>query len=244
MSIKIEEHIILEDENIVAINKPSGLLTIPDREGKAVALKQILQNKYGNIYTVHRLDRDTSGIVVFARTEQMHKHLSQQFETRETKKVYNGLVLGSPVETSGVINEPIAEHPTKRGVMTVYKKGKESITEYAVVQKYKFFSWMQFRILTGRTHQIRVHMKYLGHPIVCDELYGDGKPVFISQLKSRYKLSKSEDEERPLLNRLALHSSQLSFKGMKGEIYNLEAPLPKDLRALLNQLNKQLKISG
>jgi 23S rRNA pseudouridine955/2504/2580 synthase/23S rRNA pseudouridine1911/1915/1917 synthase len=244
MSIKIEEHIILEDENIVAINKPSGLLTIPDREGKAVALKQILQNKYGNIYTVHRLDRETSGIVVFARTEQMHKHLSQQFETRETKKVYNGLVLGSPVETSGVINEPIAEHPTKRGVMTVYKKGKESITEYAVVQKYKFFSWMQFRILTGRTHQIRVHMKYLGHPIVCDELYGDGKPVFISQLKSRYKLSKSEDEERPLLNRLALHSSQLSFKGMKGEIYNLEAPLPKDLRALLNQLNKQLKISG
>lgn len=244
MSIKIEEHIILEDENIVAINKPSGLLTIPDREGKAVALKQILQNKYGNIYTVHRLDRETSGIVVFARTEQMHKHLSQQFESRETKKVYNGLVLGSPVETSGVINEPIAEHPTKRGVMTVYKKGKESITEYAVVQKYKFFSWMQFRILTGRTHQIRVHMKYLGHPIVCDELYGDGKPVFISQLKSRYKLSKSEDEERPLLNRLALHSSQLSFKGMKGEIYNLEAPLPKDLRALLNQLNKQLKISG
>ncbi|HEU0109676.1 MAG TPA: RluA family pseudouridine synthase [Flavisolibacter sp.] len=244
MSIKIEEHIILEDENIVAVNKPSGLLTIPDREGKAVALKQILQNKYGNIYTVHRLDRETSGIVVFARTEQMHKHLSQQFETRETKKVYNGLVLGSPVETSGVINEPIAEHPTKRGVMTVYKKGKESITEYAVVQKYKFFSWMQFRILTGRTHQIRVHMKYLGHPIVCDELYGDGKPVFISQLKSRYKLSKSEDEERPLLNRLALHSSQLSFKGMKGEIYNLEAPLPKDLRALLNQLNKQLKISG
>ena len=244
MSIKIEEHIILEDENIVAVNKPSGLLTIPDREGKAVALKQILQNKYGNIYTVHRLDRDTSGIVVFARTEQMHKHLSQQFESRETKKVYNGLVLGSPVETSGVINEPIAEHPTKRGVMTVYKKGKESITEYAVVQKYKFFSWMQFRILTGRTHQIRVHMKYLGHPIVCDELYGDGKPVFISQLKSRYKLSKSEDEERPLLNRLALHSSQLSFKGMKGEIYNLEAPLPKDLRALLNQLNKQLKISG
>ena len=114
MSIKIEEHIILEDENIVAINKPSGLLTIPDREGKAVALKQILQNKYGNIYTVHRLDRDTSSIVVFARTEQMHKHLSQQFESRETKKVYNGLVLGSPVETSGVINEPIAEHPTKK----------------------------------------------------------------------------------------------------------------------------------
>ncbi len=238
MAFKIDEHIIAEDEDLVAINKPSGLLTIPDREGKDISLKQILKNKYGEIFTVHRLDKDTSGIVVFAKNEQSHKHLSQQFEARETKKIYNGLVLGSPAQKAGVINEPIAEHPNKKGLMTVYKKGKESITEYEVLEKFKLFSWMQFRILTGRTHQIRVHMKFLGHPIVCDVLYGDGKPVFISQLKSRYKLSQSEDEERPLLNRMALHSSQLSFKGLKGEEYNLEAPLPKDLRATLQQLTK------
>ena len=238
MPVKIEDHIVLENENLVAINKPSGLLTIPDREGKDISLKQLLKNKYGEIFTVHRLDKDTSGLVVFAKNEQWHKHLSQQFETRETKKIYNGLVIGSPFETSGIINEPIAEHPTKKGLMTVYKKGKESITEYEVLQKFRLFSWMQFKILTGRTHQIRVHMKFLGHPVVCDELYGDGKPVFISQLKSRYNLSKSEEEERPLLNRLALHSFQLSFKGMNGEEFNLEAPLPKDLRATLNQLKK------
>jgi 23S rRNA pseudouridine955/2504/2580 synthase/23S rRNA pseudouridine1911/1915/1917 synthase len=238
MPVKIEDHIVLENENLVAINKPSGLLTIPDREGKDISLKQLLKNKYGEIFTVHRLDKDTSGLVVFAKKEQWHKHLSQQFETRETKKIYNGLVIGSPFEASGIINEPIAEHPTKKGLMTVYKKGKESITEYEVLQKFRLFSWMQFKILTGRTHQIRVHMKFLGHPVVCDELYGDGKPVFISQLKSRYNLSKSEEEERPLLNRLALHSFQLSFKGMNGEEFNLEAPLPKDLRATLNQLKK------
>jgi 23S rRNA pseudouridine1911/1915/1917 synthase len=238
MPVKIEDHIVLENENLVAINKPSGLLTIPDREGKDISLKQLLKNKYGEIFTVHRLDKDTSGLVVFAKNEQWHKHLSQQFETRETKKIYNGLVIGSPFEASGIINEPIAEHPTKKGLMTVYKKGKESITEYEVLQKFRLFSWMQFKILTGRTHQIRVHMKFLGHPVVCDELYGDGKPVFISQLKSRYNLSKSEEEERPLLNRLALHSFQLSFKGMNGEEFNLEAPLPKDLRATLNQLKK------
>jgi 23S rRNA pseudouridine955/2504/2580 synthase/23S rRNA pseudouridine1911/1915/1917 synthase len=238
MPVKIEDHIVLENENLVAINKPSGLLTIPDREGKDISLKQLLKNKYGEIFTVHRLDKDTSGLVVFAKNEQWHKHLSQQFETRETKKIYNGLVIGSSFETSGIINEPIAEHPTKKGLMTVYKKGKESITEYEVLQKFRLFSWMQFKILTGRTHQIRVHMKFLGHPVVCDELYGDGKPVFISQLKSRYNLSKSEEEERPLLNRLALHSFQLSFKGMNGEEFNLEAPLPKDLRATLNQLKK------
>jgi 23S rRNA pseudouridine955/2504/2580 synthase/23S rRNA pseudouridine1911/1915/1917 synthase len=238
MQAKIDDHIVFENENLVAINKPSGLLTIPDREGKDISLKKLLRDKYDEIFTVHRLDKDTSGLVIFAKNEQWHKHLSQQFETRETKKIYNGLVLGSPFQTSGTINEPIAEHPTKKGLMTVYKKGKESITEFEVLQKFRLYSWMQFKILTGRTHQIRVHMKFLGHPVVCDDLYGDGKPVFISQLKSRYKLSKFEEEERPLLNRLALHSFQLSFTGINGEAFNLEAPLPKDLRATLNQLKK------
>ncbi len=238
MAIKIEEHIVLEDDDLIAINKPSGLLTIPDREGKDISLKQILKEKLGDIFTVHRLDRDTSGIVVFAKTEPTHKHLSQQFEARETKKIYNGLVLGFPAQKSGVINEPISEHPSKKGLMTVYKKGKESITEYEVIEKFKLFSWTQFKILTGRTHQIRVHMKFLGHPVACDDLYGDGKPIFISQLKSRYKLSQAEDEERPLLSRLALHSSQLHFTGVNGQDYHLEAPLPKDLRAILQQLKK------
>lgn len=238
MVLKIDGHIIAEDENLVAINKPSGLLSIPDREGKDISLKQILKTKYGEIFTVHRLDKETSGIIVFAKNEQTHKHLSQQFEARETQKIYQGLVLGSPTQESGVINEPLAEHPSKKGLMTVHKKGKESITEYQVLENFKSYSWMQFRILTGRTHQIRVHMKFLEHPVVCDNLYGDGKPVFISKLKNRYNLSQSEEQERPILNRLGLHSYQLNFKTIKGEKYNLEAPLPKDLRATLNQLGK------
>ena len=241
MTIKIEEHILLESEDLVAINKPSGLLTIPDREGKDISLKQILKTKYGEIFTVHRLDRDTSGIVVFARNEIAHKFLSQQFENRETIKIYNGLVLGKPLQTQGVINEPIAEHPSKRGMMTVFRKGKESITEYEVLESFRLFSWMQFKILTGRTHQIRVHMKFLGHPVACDELYGDGKPVFISQIKQKYKLSQSEEEERPLLNRLALHAAQLKFNSPDGKEVGLEAPLPKDLKAILNQLGKWKK---
>lgn len=239
--MRIDEHILLETEDLIAINKPSGLLTIPDRFGKDISLKVILQERYGGIFTVHRLDRDTSGLVVFAKNEAAHKHLSQQFEARETRKIYNGLVLGKPFQTSGVVNEPISEHPVKKGLMTVHRKGKESITEYEVLESFRLFSWMQFRILTGRTHQIRVHMKHLGHPIVCDELYGDGKPVYISQLKHHYKLSKEELEERPLLARLALHASQLTFKGLNGEEISLEAPLPKDLRALLNQLSKHKK---
>ena len=241
MTIKLQEHILLENDDFVAINKPSGLLSIPDREGKDVSLKTLLKINYGEIFTVHRLDRETSGIVVFAKNEGSHKFLSQQFENRETTKIYNGLVLGQPLENSGVINEPISEHPSKKGMMAVYKKGKESITEYEVVENFRLFSWMRFKILTGRTHQIRVHMKFLGNPIACDPLYGDGKPVFISQLKSRYKLSQSEEEERPLLNRLALHAAELKFKTMDGKEVFLEAPLPKDLKAIVNQLKKWKK---
>lgn len=238
--LQFDEYIIEEDESLVAINKPSGLLTIPDRAGKEIALKQILKNKYGEIFTVHRLDKDTSGVVVFAKTEKAHKELSQLFEARETTKIYNGFVMGSPFEKFGIMNEPIAEHPSKKGLMTVHKKGKESITEYEVLKNFKLYSWMQFKILTGRTHQIRVHMKHLGHPIVCDELYGDGKPVFISSIKrKKFNLSKKEESEKPILSRLALHAAQLKFQ-LFDKSYSLEAPLPKDLRALLNQLNKTL----
>lgn len=238
--LNIDEYIIQEDKDLVAINKPSGLLTIPGREGKEISLKQILKNKYGEIFTVHRLDKGTSGIMVFAKNEITHKYLSQQFENRETKKIYTGLVLGSPTEKKGMINEPIAEHPFKKGMMAVYKKGKESSTEYELIESFRLFSWMQFRILTGRTHQIRVHMKHIGHPIVCDELYGDGKPVYLSSIKRKnFNLSKNEESEKPILSRLALHSAQLKFQ-LFNKYYFLEAPLPKDLRALLNQLNKTL----
>jgi len=235
--IRIDEYIVLETNEFVAINKPAGLLTIPDREGKLISLKQILKKKYGEIFTVHRLDKETSGLVIFAKTDVTHKHLSMQFEKRETEKIYHGLVLGTLINKEGIINEPIAEHPTKKGLMTVYKKGKESVTEYKVLEEFRLYSWLQFKILTGRTHQIRVHMKHAGHPIVCDELYGDGKSIFISQIKSKYNLAKNE-EERPILSRLALHSYKLSFRDIENKEYHLEADLPKDLKATLKQLSR------
>jgi 23S rRNA pseudouridine1911/1915/1917 synthase len=238
MMVKIDDYILYQDESIIAINKPSGLLSIPDRSGSDGSLKQLLQQQSEKVYTVHRLDKETSGVIIFAKTEEAHKYFSQQFETRETKKIYNGLVIGIPAITAGTINEPLAEHPRKKGMMTIYRKGKESITEYKLIESFRFYSWMEFNILTGRTHQIRVHMKHAGHPIVCDPLYGDGKPIYISKLKNKFKLSQSEEEERPILSRLALHSSKLTLKMMNGNLYDFEAPLPKDLKATLNQLSK------
>jgi 23S rRNA pseudouridine1911/1915/1917 synthase len=234
--MKITDLIIFENEDLVAVNKPSGMLTIPDREGH-MALKNSLQQHYGEIFTVHRLDRDTSGIVVFAKNEQTHRQLSLLFEGRDIEKYYLGMVLGKPAQPSGTIDAAIAEHPVKKGVMTVAKKGKASVTDYEVLESFRFFSWVQFQIHTGRTHQIRVHMKHLGHPIVGDETYGDGKPVFISMLKKNYNLSKQEESERPILARLALHSWKLKFN-LDGKEYELEAEIPKDLRALLQQLRK------
>jgi 23S rRNA pseudouridine955/2504/2580 synthase/23S rRNA pseudouridine1911/1915/1917 synthase len=230
--------ILFENDAFIVINKPAGLLSIPDREGKEQSLKSILREKYGNIFTVHRLDRETSGVIVFAKDEATHKYLSGIFELREVEKIYQGLVQGTLPQKQGSIDLPIMEHPGKPGLMVFNKKGKAALTDYEVIEELNLYSLVQFNIHTGRTHQIRVHMQTLGHPIVCDELYGDPKPVFLSSIKRNYKLSKEEEQERPILSRLALHSYLLHFTGAEGAAHTFEAPLPKDMRALIQQLHK------
>jgi len=237
--IKISDILIFNNDDFIALNKPSGLLSIPDREGKDISLKILLQEQYSKIFTVHRLDKGTSGIIVFAKNEETHKYLSRQFETRQTEKIYVGLVIGSPANKKETIDLPIMEHPTKKGLMVINRKGKEALTDYEVLEDFGIYSWIRFQIHTGRTHQIRIHMKDIGHPIVCDELYGDGKPVLLSSFKKKFKLSKNEEEERPILNRLALHSQKLKFIGTNGKTLEWEAPLPKDLKATLQQLEKR-----
>lgn len=230
--------IIYENDQMVVVNKPAGLLSIPDREGSEISLKEILKNRYGNIFTVHRLDRETSGVIVFAKDEASHKFLSAAFEGRDVEKYYAGIVLGIIPEKKGTINAPIAENQSRRGVMLIHKRGKEAITDYEVLEEFGKFSFVKFRIHTGRTHQIRVHMQKLGHPIACDPLYGDGQPVLLSSIKYRYKLSKNEEQERPILSRLALHAQRLKLTDAGGAKHEFEAEPPKDMRALLQQLRK------
>jgi 23S rRNA pseudouridine955/2504/2580 synthase/23S rRNA pseudouridine1911/1915/1917 synthase len=231
-------NIIYENDQFVAINKPAGMLSIPDRKQSELSLKDLLKEKYGNIYTVHRLDKGTSGVIVFAKNEASHKQLSQLFEGRDVTKHYLGLVHGMVTPPAGIIEAPIAEHPAKNGKMITHAKGKPSVTEYEVLESFKLFSWVKFQIYTGRTHQIRVHMQHIGNSIVCDDLYGDPTPVLLSTIKRNYKLSKREEEERPMLSRLALHSALLAFE-LDGESFSFEAEIPKDLKALLQQLRKR-----
>jgi 23S rRNA pseudouridine1911/1915/1917 synthase len=232
--------IIFENNELVVINKPAGMLSIPDRIQSEPSLKDLLIGKYGKIFTVHRLDRETSGIILFAKDEETHKFYSKKFEERDVEKYYLGLVYGTLAATSGSIDSPIIEHPVFKGQMVVNRKGKPSVTDYEVVEALGKYSLVKFRIHTGRTHQIRVHAKDIGHPIACDPLYGDGKPLLLSSIKKKYKLSKLQEEERPVLNRVALHSYQLIFKDAAGKDYNLTAELPKDIRALMQQLKKNL----
>jgi 23S rRNA pseudouridine1911/1915/1917 synthase len=231
-------NIIKETDQFIVLNKPPGLLSIPDREGKDISLKSLLQDAYGEIFTVHRLDRDTSGIIVFAKTAEEHQFLSKSFEDRTVEKYYAGIVNGTLSEKKGTVEVTMMQHPGKMGIMIVDRKGKNSITDYEVIEEFGKYSLMQFRIHTGRTHQIRLHMQYLGHSIVCDETYGDGQPIMVSSIRRKFKLSKSEFEERPILARLGLHAQKLKFQDQAGNSYELEAEMPKDMRALLQQLRK------
>lgn len=230
--------VVYENEHFIAINKPAGLLSIPDREQSQPSLKDLLLAKYGTIFTVHRLDKDTSGLILFAKDEPTHKYLSQLFESRNVEKYYRAILIGTPAQQQGSIDAPISEHPVQKGLMVVHRNGKPSLTDYEVIEAHKYFSLVQLRLHTGRTHQIRVHAKNIGHPVACDELYGDGKPVLLSSIKKKFKLSKHDEEEKPMIGRLALHSYRLTFTGMDGAVVDLTAEVPKEFRALMQQLKK------
>jgi 23S rRNA pseudouridine955/2504/2580 synthase/23S rRNA pseudouridine1911/1915/1917 synthase len=234
----LHNYIIFEDEEIVAFNKPAGLLTIPDRTQSERSLKDILIDRFGSIFTVHRIDKETSGLVIFAKNEAAHKYYSSLFEERKIDKYYLGIVIGQPNSDSGTVDAPIAEHHIQKGLMVVHRSGKPSVTDYEVLEGNRFYSLVQFRLHTGRTHQIRVHMKQIGHPLACDPLYGDGKPVLLSSFKKKFKLSKATEEEHPMISRLALHSYKLLFKDRSGKQMELTAEIPKEFRALMNQLKK------
>lgn len=235
--------ILYQDDDMVIVNKPAGVLVIPDRfNADMPSLNRMLENKLEQkIWVVHRLDRDTSGVICFAKNEEAHRYLSKLFEEHNVGKFYAGLVQGRVIPEEGRIESPIAEHPYTKGKMIVARKGKPSVTDYKVVEQWGMHSLVQFQIHTGRTHQIRVHMQSIGHPIVCDEMYGDGKPFLLSTIKKKFKLSDKEESERPLLSRLALHSYRLELVKADGTEIVAEAPLPKDMAACVNQLNKWSK---
>lgn len=243
--------VLFEDADLLALGKPSGLLTSPDRydpnrpnlmkllhagiaEGKPWARERGLTY----LANAHRLDFETSGILLLAKSKPVLVRLADLFGSEKPAKKYVALVQGFPVEDEFEVDAKLSPHPVKIGMMRVDPKhGKKSKTKFFVLEKFSHWSLLQCEPSTGRTHQIRIHLRFEGTPIVGDELYG-GKPLWLSRLKPNYRL-KPGKEERPLISRVALHAEQLELKHpVSGEQVLITAPWPKDLTVAVKYLRQ------
>ncbi len=235
-NIRFEDLIIFENNDYLLINKPPYLSTLQDRspEGKQSIID--LAKKYVKTAQVcHRLDKETSGILAIAKNAEAYRHLAIQFEKRKVAKLYHAIVQGVQDFDNIAVNLPILE--TKLGTAKIDTvEGKEALTFFKTIQVFKQNTLVECRPITGRMHQIRVHLAVLKAQIVSDMKYG-GKRLYLSELKSRFKLKEGTDEQ-PLIQRVALHARSLQFQLLNGEDVVTEAPYPKDISALLKQLEK------
>jgi 23S rRNA pseudouridine1911/1915/1917 synthase len=240
MTLNYPTEVLHEDDALVIVNKPPGLLTLPDRfaTGKANLLGDLTQ-KYGKIYVIHRLDRETSGIIMFAKTEAAHRKMSIDFEQREVDKIYLALVEGVTHLAEGEIDKAIGDHPTQAGKMAISSLGKPSLTLWRVKNRFKNFTLVEAKIMTGRTHQIRVHFQSIGYPLAIDAIYGRRNELFLTEIKQKKLHIGKNAEKQPLMSRTTLHAFRLAFNHpTTGERLEFEAPLHKDFQAVINQLQK------
>ncbi|MDR0451492.1 MAG: RluA family pseudouridine synthase [Treponema sp.] len=235
--------LVFEDPRLIAVNKAPGISVGGDRwdEGRE-RLDRLLEQGGGKVFTVHRIDRDTSGLVLFARDETTHRELSLAFEKRLVKKEYLAVVHGRPSWSETACDLPLVPDGDKlhRTIIDKYR-GKSSLTRFRRLLCAGNYSLLEARPETGRTHQIRVHLAALGFPVVCDPLYGRSagrsieKGVFLSSFKKGWRGDSLE--EKPLLNRLGLHAASLAFS-INGAELLLQAPLCRDMNALTGQMKK------
>jgi len=219
MKIKI----LHEDSDILAIDKPSGILVHPGQKNEDKTILDLFVKKYPKVEIIHRLDRETSGVMLLAKNAKAHEFLKKQFMDREIKKTYYAIVSGWVKNDHDTINKPIGRSPSdfRRKLAGRGARGelREAITEYKVLKRFIIsgnkFSYLEIHPKTGRTHQIRVHMKFINHPVISDSLYNPDKP---------YPKG---------LDRLALHAKSIEFKDLKGKIVKVESPLPKEFGKII-----------
>ena len=238
--------LIYADEDMIAVNKAAGLLVAADRwDIEAPRLDLLIQKELPQIaplcqklYAVHRIDKDTSGILLYALNAEAHRALNTAFQEREIKKTYRLLIHGRVSEEQFTVDLPLrADGDALHRTVVDKRRGKEAITHFTVLETFRQFSLLEARPVTGRTHQIRAHLAAAGYPIVCDSLYGSGKPVLLSELKQRWR--GDVYTEQPLIRRLALHAYQLEgIHPRTSEPFSFTAEYAKDFKSTVHQLQK------
>lgn len=231
---QFKDIIIYEDDYFIFVNKPAHLSSLDERSGGAVNLLQMARKYYADVQLCHRLDKETSGVLLIAKTNEAFKLLAAMFENRDVEKTYHAVVQGYLQVENKSILLPLSV--TAKGLAKVdVKEGKKAETIISTLQVFNHHTLLACNPVSGRLHQIRVHLASQNFPIVSDETYGGKKP-FLSKFKRGFKTSKWENEQ-PMMQRVALHAYQLKFNAF-GKNYEIIAPYPKDFDVFVKLLQK------
>lgn len=234
--LKFEDVILSENDHYIIINKPPYISTLEDRNDPIDILK--LAKRYlPDCQVCHRLDKETSGVLVVAKHKDAYRHFSMLLENRQVKKIYHTVVDGIREFKNLEVDAPIYSSTNRSKVD--FREGKPSLTLFSTLEIFQRHTLLKCFPVTGRLHQIRVHAAYHDAPVCGDPDYG-GKDIFLSEIKKNYSLGKWK-EERPLMERVALHAHQVAFQNFdssKEEVISIEAPYPKDFQVLIKQLRK------
>jgi 23S rRNA pseudouridine1911/1915/1917 synthase len=245
---KMPLEIVFEDDSLLVINKPPGLVVHPGHgnysgtllNGLISHFENLPSNKDGRPGLVHRIDKDTSGLLVVAKTEESMTHLAKQFYLKSSKRKYNALVWGIVEKEEGTIDENLARDPKNRLIMSVplnKELGKKAVTHYKILERFNYLTLLECQLETGRTHQIRAHMKHIGHPIFNDQRYG-GDKILKGTIFNKYKQFVQNCFK--IMPRQALHAEALEFTHPNTrEILKIKANLPEDLLELEKMLDEQ-----
>lgn len=239
MKFEPADLVVWSDAWLLAVNKPAGLPSLPDGyDPGAPYLRSVLEAEFGKLWMIHRLDKDTSGLVLLARTAEAHRALNTQFEKRQVAKVYHALVVGDPNWVEKNVRLPLRpDGDRKHRTVVDPQRGKPAHTDLRVLERFGLYTLVECIPHTGRTHQIRVHLMAQGHPVAADGLYSNGVGIFLSEFKPAYRGSRQG--ECPLLERAGLHARSLTFlHPANGVVQQLEAPYPKDFGGALRQLRR------
>lgn len=234
--------VVYEDAHLLVVDKPPGLSTVPGRSGPEsliTTLRESGRPGARELRLVQRLDKDTSGVVVVARTLEAQRALSEQFSRAAVHKVYLALVTGRPDDERGTTNAAISIRTDGSGLVCIDpQRGKPAITDWEVIETFRGFSLLRCQPRTGRTHQVRIHLAHAGCPLAVDPQYGGGQRLVLSEIKTGYRPSRRHPE-RPLLARLSLHADTITFgHPATAKQVTFRAAPPNDLAVTIKQLRK------